>query len=248
VFGYDSSLCSSVLETDSLSDFWLWHKARRIALAALGQAVDLRTAAIGITALCYATDASWWDWDHDSAPFFWRWPSEFLTDMRYGIKPRFIGPPPAYRVRQRLDKDPAIFAKIRDKMLKLLNRGYLDSDTIDALMNYFAVSKGLSDIRMVFDGTKSGLNDSLWVPWFALPTATTIRRTVLPGYWCAGNDFGEQFYNYWLLEDLRAMSGVDVSALFEDVPGQSAKWFRWNLPAIGLKSSPYQAFQGFIRI
>jgi hypothetical protein len=156
------------------SDFWLWHKARRIALAALGQAVDLRTAAIGITSLCYATDASLWDWDHGSAPFFWRWPSEFLTDMRDGIKPRFIGPPPAYRVPQRLDKDPAIDAKIRNKMLKLLNRGYLDSGTIDALMNYFAVSKGLSDIRMVFDGTKSGLNDSLWAPWFALPNSSGL--------------------------------------------------------------------------
>ena len=33
---------------------------------------------------------------------------------------------------------------------------------IDLLMNYFALSKWDTDVRVVYDGTLSGLNSSLW--------------------------------------------------------------------------------------
>ncbi len=32
------------------------------------------------------------------------------------------------------------------------------------LTSFFSVPKGENDIRMVYDGTKSGLNDSMWAP------------------------------------------------------------------------------------
>jgi len=75
-------------------------------------------------------------------------------------------------------------ARTKEGLLKkvdtLLNQGYLDSDLcIQALINYFGIPKGLDDIRAVFDGTKSGLNRSLWAPpWFGLPTVDRMMHNL----------------------------------------------------------------------
>ena len=45
------------------------------------------------------------------------------------------------------------------------------------LLNYIAVPKGEHDIRMVYDGTKGGLNAEMWAPNFFLPTA---EQALLP--------------------------------------------------------------------
>ena len=79
-------------------------------------------------------------------------------------------------------------------------------------MSVFNIPKG-DDIRLVFDETSCGLNVILWAPWFALPSVDTIFRTIDTGYWCADNDMGDMFYNFWLHESLRNLCGVDLSAL-----------------------------------
>jgi hypothetical protein len=61
-------------------------------------------------------------------------------------------------------------------------------------MDFFDVEKGEDDIRVVFNGTSSGLNDVLSAPWFFLPTMSTMTRTVDVNYWMGDNDFGEIFY------------------------------------------------------
>ena len=48
-------------------------------------------------------------------------------------------------------------------------------------MFFFHVPKGERDIRMVYDGSKSGLNASLYAPWFALPTIDTFAWWVIVG-------------------------------------------------------------------
>ena len=56
----------------------------------------------------------------------------------------------------------------------LIGRGYVDSETeVASLMSFFYVPKGKDDIRMVYDGTKCGLNGAVWVPSFFLPTMET---------------------------------------------------------------------------
>lgn len=47
---------------------------------------------------------------------------------------------------------------------------YMCPGAVHSLTSFFAVPKGEQNIRMVYDEMKSGLNDSLWAPWFALPT------------------------------------------------------------------------------
>ena len=44
---------------------------------------------------------------------------------------------------------------------------------------------------MVFDASKSGLNDSIWVPRFPLPTINTYISAVEPGTWMGGFNFSE---------------------------------------------------------
>jgi hypothetical protein len=87
---------------------------------------------------------------------------------------------------------------------------------VDSLMSLFEVPKGLTDIRIVFDGTACGLNDMLWAPWFRLPTVKTMFRSLDVGYRSADNDLGEMFYNFWLHETLRNLCGVDLTQIFTE--------------------------------
>jgi hypothetical protein len=124
-------------------------------------------------------------------------------------------------------------------------------------MSFFSVPKvttydketGLEevlDIRMVYNGSSCGLNGVLWAPWFALPTGDTMARTVGVGYWGGDNDYREMFYNFWLHQDIRRYSGVDLTALFPEElmdSGKSVLWEVWIRPAMGLRPSPYQVVQ-----
>jgi hypothetical protein len=58
------------------------------------------------------------------------------------------------------------------------------------LTQFFKVSKGEFDIQMAYKGTSSGLNDWLWVPWFPLPTITTLAREVEVGTHMGDLDLG----------------------------------------------------------
>jgi hypothetical protein len=113
----------------------------------------------------------------------------------------------------------------------------------------FDVPKGENDVRMVYDGSWSGLNDALWAPWFALPTVESMTRGLLPSYWCADNDYGEQFLNFNLHEDLQPFCGVDLSQLFpEEVEAVTGMVLgRWSRNVMGLKPSPYASVKGALR-
>ena len=82
-----------------------------------------------------------------------------------------------------------------------------------SITGFFDVPKGDSDICMVYNATKCGLNDALWTPNFFLPTIDLILRNADADTWFGDIDLGEMFLNYWLDEELRPYAGVDVSAL-----------------------------------
>ena len=65
--------------------------------------------------------------------------------------------------------------KIREKVIEVRKRGYIETGEVQSLTHMFKVAKGIS-IRMVYDGTSSVLNDALWAPHFSLPTAETTLR------------------------------------------------------------------------
>jgi len=129
---------------------------------------------------------------------------------------------------------------------------------VKSLMDFFSVDNAKlydpatgeehpTNIQMVYNGTSCGLNESLWAPWFGLPTMDTMARTVDLGYWAADNDYGEMFLNFWQHDELRPYCGVDLSKLYPKetaASGRPVLWEVWTRPAMGLRPSPYVAYQG----
>jgi hypothetical protein len=142
--------------------------------------------------------------------------------------------------------------KVKAKLEKVLAKGYIelvDIELIEAMMFMFHVQKGPYDIQLVYDGTKSGLNELVYAPWFTLPTIDSMSRWVIAGAWLADNNYGERFLNFPLHPDQRKYCGVDMSQLFPElikdgtdpVIGQCMK------NAMGLRGSPYGSVQGCLR-
>lgn len=136
-----------------------------------------------------------------------------------------------------------------DKLRKVRKRRYVEPGEVFSLTSFFAVPKGVEDIRMVYDGTKSGLNDNIWVPRFPLPTINTHLRAVDGDTCMSDMDIGEMFLNFILHESMQALCGVDLTQYFGE-RDESNKllplWEKWTRAAMGLKSSPYQAVQAML--
>lgn len=195
-------------------------------------------------------DATLWGWDGGSRPFFWRWPEEVREHIRVGF-PLWIKPvtvnwnepqPKPSTTHQKLMK-----AKISD----VRQKGYLSPGVASSLIRFFGVPKGDNDIRMVYDGTKSGLNDALWAPWFPLPTATTHLKIVDQGSWMSDNDAGEFFLNWMMDSRVRKLCGVDLTHFVSDSEKStkskgSRKVEIWTRCAMGLRPSPYVCVKGML--
>ena len=126
--------------------------------------------------------ASFWDWDGGSRLLFWRWPIESRIWARDGLPIYFRGPPPAYRKSQPSEPDVLIKQQVREKLCKFTTRGYIRPGTVNSLISYFTVPKGETDICLVFDGTKSGLNAAIWAPTFTLPTVDSLLPCIERGH------------------------------------------------------------------
>jgi hypothetical protein len=151
-----------------------------------------------------------------------------------------------------VNPDPETRRKEKVKIKKVIDFGYLVAttwSTVKSLMHFFLVDKGGTDIQMVYNGAKSGLNETSWIPWFAIPSSSTLERLVVPGSVQADNDFEDMFLNFVLNEELQAYTGVVVSGLFGDEECGGARWHyvTWDRPAMGLTGSPYTCFQGAFR-
>jgi len=126
---------------------------------------------------------------------------------------------------------------------------HVTSEKLWSLLYMFDVPKGETDVRIVYDGSKNGLNDCTWAPWFPLPTVETMCRTLEPNYWCADNDYGDHFHNFLLHPELQQYSGLDLSQLFpkkaEEIEDLlTAVWVR---NVMGLTQLPHASVQGLLR-
>ena len=75
----------------------------------------------------------------------------------------FLSPPPSCKEIQPKINNKKLRLKIREKLEKVLKKGYIkitDIQMVESIMYMFDVVKG-DDIHMVYDGSKSNLNDSL---------------------------------------------------------------------------------------
>ena len=73
---------------------------------------------------------------------------------------------------------------------------------VKSLMHYFLVPKR-EEIRLVYNGTSSGLNLSLWALHFYLTTVRSTLTEVERGTFMADRNIGEMFLNLMLSEGVR---------------------------------------------
>jgi hypothetical protein len=179
--------------------------------------------------------ASWWEWSAGSRLLFWRWPQESQEWARDGLPITLTRTPTPYRRLQPKEPDSCIVAAVRSKLEKFRSKGYVSKGTVKGLTSYFTVPKGDGDVRVVFDGTKSGLNEVIWTPSFSLPSANTLLSALEPGTWMADIDVGEQFYNFLLDPKVRPYCGLDLSPYLPEVK----TWEHWCRCVMGIKASPY---------
>jgi hypothetical protein len=146
-----------------------------------------------------------------------------------GLKLWYKGKPPTYIQAQRPESYPVQQALMVDKLLKVIERRYFEYGDIISLTQFFKVSKGEFDIRMVYNGTSSGLNDWLWVPWFPLPTITMLAREVEVGTHMGYLDVGEMFLNFILEFRARVRTGVDLTQfiVFSETADKDTPCFKY---------------------
>jgi hypothetical protein len=92
---------------------------------------------------------------------------------------------------------------------------------------------------MVYDASKSGFNQVLWVPSFPLPTADHLTDLLDEHAWMADVDMGEMFLSFPLDINLREFFGVDLRPYFPEKAGTHTLWERWELCLMGLRPSSY---------
>ncbi|KAL7568993.1 hypothetical protein ACA910_021284 [Epithemia clementina (nom. ined.)] len=133
-------------------------------------------------------------------------------------------------------------SKIAEKLEDVRTKGYVTSGVCKATMNFFAVPKGESDICIVYDRTKSGLNDCLFAPWFPLSDGDALTNILDKGYWCIGNNYGKMFLNFWLHPDLQQFSGMDIMEIYGCLSG-GRNIEIWTLCPMGQSPLPYITVQ-----
>ena len=180
-----------------------------------------------------------WKWPLGSRPFFWRWGLEFMKDARDGPVVYVKGELPRCHKRQTLARNPSVRQKVKEKIEKVRKNQYICKGHVESLTSYFDVPKDENDIRMVYNGTSSGLNDAVYAPWFAVPTVETHLRAVEVGTFMGDCDIGEMFLNFMLDEKIRPHAGVDLSELYQEENGGKLQWERWERCLMGFKPSPY---------
>ena len=74
-----------------------------------------------------------------------------------------------YWTAQGDEKDTVRKDQMIAKLTKVRLRRYVGPGVVTSLTHFFGVDKG-QDIRMVYDGSCGGLNKSIWMPRFLLPT------------------------------------------------------------------------------
>ena len=210
----------------------------------LRSSIELRTdLEVGRDAISRAMDSSFWTWNRGSTIFFWRWNSYYKKEVRDGF-PIFIdwSKAPSNKQANRVPSDPEIRRKEAEKLKNVVWKGYLEEGFVKNLTHCFSVEKG-DDIRMVYDATKSLLNEACWAPNFMLPTIDSVTDCATSSSYFGDVDAAEMFLTFPLNHQIRPYAGVDLSKVLDNPEGAKL-WLRWNRCGMGFTFSPYIAIRG----
>ena len=188
----------------------------------------------------HATHTNWFEYNAGSRLVHFRWPRRYRKFAKTGVPVWFESPGPTSKEPQPPISEPTR-SRVREKIEKVVHRRYMvcDDMKLKSYIRYFGVPKGDDDIRLVYDGTASGLNDSLWVPSFWLPTIDSVTRALGSDSYMADRDIGDCFLNYQLDPAVVPYTGVDLNPLYKKGENEHARIGHWDRSGMGFKSSPY---------
>ena len=167
-----------------------------------------------------AMKASWFKWLGGSTLVFWKW-HDLKREARDGF-PIFFLKKIQRQSKRKISKgtpplDESLYLLFNEKLLRLLETGYIESGYIRWDVHFFSVPKEDNDIRLVFNGTSNGLNKLVWAPSFFLPTSESLARLIQVHPFQADLDVREIFLNFPLINSVHPFSGVNLSKF--ELPG-----------------------------
>jgi hypothetical protein len=211
----------------------------------------IRDYDVGMDGIHRALKASFWDWDDGSTLLFWRWPSELHKELREGTRVWYRKRDlPRYWGRQRWPENQRECCQLKEKISKVVERRYITAGYVSSLTSFFAVPKGTEDIRVVYDASRSGLNDAIWTPNFFLPTISSVVNNASEEAHFGDIDIGEMFLNYFLDSSLRHKVGVDLTRLAVEwntgLKADQRLIMRWERSLMGVRSSPFNCVKIYL--
>ena len=200
----------------------------------------------------YSRSIAFFSWSRGSKLFFWRWSPETRTFAQTGHPTYQCGPLPVIK-RQAQKPKPLVYPLLLAKLSNFITRGYFSfppPEEVQSYIDVFEVAKG-SDIRPVFNGKSSGINDAVWAPNFQLPTATSMVNILDYDFEVVDCDLGEMFLNFPLDPNMQLFSGVDLTPykldlekMHPELKTEDHKLIAvWNRSWMGYKPSPYGAIR-----
>ena len=105
-------------------------------------------------------------------------PSSFVAWARNGQPHYPTKEFPHFTKPQQAPKTPEDRIKCWQKLYKVRERLYINVGLVLSLMHMFYVPKGDSDVRMVYNGAASGINECLFAPHFGLPVILYVLRSL----------------------------------------------------------------------
>ena len=221
-----------------------------------------------IECLTRAANSTFWEWKDGSRLLFWRW-EHWWKSARDGEILFHESPPPKWMGKNLPAPSEHYELLLRKKEEKLLHRRYIELGFVDCIVPRFGVPKGEDDIRLVWDATRNGNNDTLYAPSFWMPTFRTLQDLVIKWLPCSVSDYldniipsdpqesdwriphqsdmdvGEMFLNYSLHYSERHMFGM---RLISGTGSEEVEIImRFNRLLFGGKPCPYLAVQGHAR-
>jgi hypothetical protein len=202
----------------------------------------LRDREVGRDCLWRTVGCDCWDWHRGSTLFFWRWPHRQRRLARDGHPVWWLAEPPRSMKLQPGERDPQVREKVQHKLQNVRDKKYIQPGTVSNVTSYFAVPKGISDIRLVYDATRSGLNQCIWVPSFRLPPTEAMTDQLTSTSWMSDHDIGEMFLNFPMHQSIQAYCGIDLKPYLHPDSSQT-HIERWVRCMMGWVAAPYVTTQ-----
>jgi hypothetical protein len=169
-----------------------------------------------------------------------------MKEIREGIPLWYRGTPPSNFIPQQKEKDPERRKKMGEKLDTVFVRKYFLYGLVLSLTSFFAIMKGATDNRMVYNATSSRLNNYLWALWFALPTINTLLRALEDGTFISDLDIAEMFLKFMIEAKCLWLDGVYLTHYIEkgEGAGGGARHLAlWGGCLMAATFSPYQTRQ-----